>query len=64
MPTAPDRQTKSEAAVNRLAALGDVFRVPATFQAYLEFADQCDFKVEYANGHIIAMGTPTEMNKI
>jgi hypothetical protein len=56
MSTVPDQQTKSDAAVSRLASFGEAFRVPATFQAYLEFADRCDFKVEYANGHIIAMG--------
>lgn len=34
----------------------DVLRAKATFEAYLAFAEQCAYNVEYVNGEIISMG--------
>jgi hypothetical protein len=34
-------------------ALEDEISTPATFEYYLEFADQAEYKVEYSNGKII-----------
>lgn len=31
-------------------------RIPATFEEYLEFAEQAEFKVEYSEGKIVSMG--------
>lgn len=33
----------------------DVLRVHATFEEYLDFAEQCPYNVEYVNGEIISM---------
>ncbi len=33
----------------------DVLRVKATFDEYLDFAEQCEYNVEYVNGEIISM---------
>lgn len=33
----------------------DVLRVPATFEEYLNFAEQCEYNVEYVNGEILSM---------
>ena len=35
--------------------ISDGFRVEATFEEYLEFAEQCGFNVEYINGEIVPM---------
>lgn len=33
----------------------DVIRVKASFEEYLDFAEQCDYNVKYINGEIISM---------
>ena len=46
-------------------ALGDELRVSATFEEYLEFAETCEYRVEYSNGQIIShMGTPTDTHEL
>ena len=37
----------------------DVLRVKASFDEYLEFAEQCEYNVEYVNGEIISMSQAT-----
>ena len=37
------------------AIMPDVLRVEATFEDYLEFANQCEYNVEYVNGEILSM---------
>jgi Uma2 family endonuclease len=49
--------------VERLA-LEDEIRVPATLEEYLEFAEQAEYKVEYANGHIISMGQASDSHEL
>lgn len=44
--------------------LPDELRVPATFGAYLDFAERCDYRVEYSKGHIISMSTPTDTHEL
>lgn len=45
-------------------ALPDELRVPATFDAYLNFAERCDYRVEYSKGHIVSMSTPTDTHEL
>lgn len=45
-------------------ALGAEIRVPATLEEYLEFAEQCEYRVEYSNGQIISMGHPTDTHEL
>ncbi|MBK8568296.1 MAG: Uma2 family endonuclease [Saprospiraceae bacterium] len=45
-------------------ALDDEIRLPATLEAYLEFAEQAEYKVEYSNGNIITMGQPTDAHEL
>ena len=33
----------------------DMLRVEATFEEYLDFAEQCEYTIEYINGEIISM---------
>lgn len=37
----------------------DVLRAKASFEEYLEFAEQCDYNVEYINGEIVSMSQAT-----
>ena len=45
-------------------ALPDEVRVPATFDAYLNFAERCDYRVEYSKGQIVSMSTPTDTHEL
>ncbi len=45
-------------------ALEDEIRTPATFEEYLEFAEQAEYKVEYSNGNIIIMGQATDTHEL
>lgn len=45
-------------------ALEDEIRIPATFEEYLDFAEQADYKVEYSNGKIVTMGQPTDAHEM
>ncbi|MCK6695648.1 MAG: Uma2 family endonuclease [Thermoanaerobaculia bacterium] len=47
---------------DRLALEGEI-RVSATLEEYLEFAEQCEYRVEYSNGQIISMGHPTDTHE-
>ena len=38
-----------------LAQAPDILRVKASFEEYLEFAEQCQYNVEYFNGEIVSM---------
>ena len=45
-------------------SLGDgEIRTPATFEEYLGFAEECEYRVEYSNQHIISMGSPTDAHE-
>ena len=48
---------------DRLAIEGEI-RQPATFEQYLEFAEECGYRVEYSNGNIISMGQPTDAHEL
>jgi len=37
-------------------AFAEEMRIPATFEEYLEFAEQAEYKVEYSEGKIVFMG--------
>lgn len=45
-------------------ALESEIRVPASFEEYLAFAEQCEYRVEYSNGQIISMGHPTDTHEL
>ena len=46
-------------------ALGDGdIRIPATFEEYLAFAEECEYRVEYSSKHIISMGSPTDAHEL
>ena len=42
----------------------DEIRTPATFEEYLGFAEQAEYKVEYSNGKIVSMGQPTDTHEL
>ncbi len=50
--------------IERLEMGEEKFSVPATFKEYLAFADKCDYKVEYSNGKITTMGSPTDTHEL
>lgn len=39
-------------------------RVPATLEEFLDFADRCDYRVEYSKGQLISMGNPTDIHEL
>lgn len=41
------------------AAAPDILRVPATFDEYLDIAQECEYNVEYVNGEILSMSQAT-----
>lgn len=43
---------------------GDPFRVPVSFEEYLSFADIAPFKVEYSQGNLVHMGSPTDAHEL
>lgn len=46
-------------------SLGDgEIRIPATFEEYLAFAEECEYRVEYSNNHIVSMGSPTDAHEL
>ncbi len=45
-------------------ALKNEIRINATLEEYLEFADSCEYKVEYSNGQIVSMGQPTDTHEL
>ncbi len=46
-------------------SLGDgEIRTPATLEEYLAFAEECEYRVEYSNKHIISMGSPTDVHEL
>ena len=49
---------------DRLALGGDVIRIPATLEAYLDFAEHCEYRVEYSNEQIVSMGQPTDTHEL
>jgi Uma2 family endonuclease len=38
--------------------------VPATFNEYLAFADTCGYKMEYADGNIVVISSPTDTHEL
>lgn len=42
----------------------DEIRVPATLEEYLDFADRCEYRIEYSNGNIISMAHPTDIHEL
>lgn len=40
------------------------FRIPADFEDYLAFADEAQIKVEYSNGDLVHMGSPTDKHEL
>ncbi len=45
-------------------ALEDEIHIPASFEEYLEFAEEAEYKVEYSNGKIVSMGQPTDTHEL
>lgn len=39
-------------------------RVPATLEEFLDFADRCQYPVEYSKGQLISMGNPTDIHEL
>ena len=50
--------------VERLGMGDERISIPATFEEYLAFADKCEYKVEYSNGNITTMGSPTDTHEL
>ena len=45
--------------LNERVQAPDVLRAKASFEDYLEFAEQCEYNVEYVNGEIVSMSQAT-----
>ena len=43
--------------------LPNIIRVDVSFEEYLEFAEQCDYRVEYSNRQLVSMGQPTDTHE-
>lgn len=50
--------------IDRLALGKEEIRTPTTLEEYLKFAEECEYKVEYSNQHIISMGSPTDAHEL
>lgn len=42
----------------------DTIRVDASFEEYLIFAEQCEYRVEYSNHQIVAQNMPTDIHEL
>ena len=73
LPAFPDRIFVQKLTTMTAAALprtleerletADTIRVNASFEEYLLFAEQCEYRVEYSNHQIIAQDTPTDKHE-
>lgn len=43
---------------------GETFQIPVSFEEYLAFAELADFKVEYSQGNLVYMGSPTDKHEL